>query len=208
MPGTELLIAFFVAGLVFAVMPGPGVIYTIARTLSGGKGVGLQAVLGLHIGGYAHVFAAALGLTILFEAVPVLYTALKLAGAGYLVYLGLRILVARPLHETNPVMPKPKAQAFWQSVLVEVLNPKTALFFLAFLPQFTDPAAALPIWVQFLVLGTVVNILFSTSDVVYVFLADKMVRLFQRPNRVSRWMQRIGGGLLVGLGVNLAVSRS
>ncbi|MEL6312818.1 MAG: LysE family translocator [Pseudomonadota bacterium] len=208
MPGTELLIAFFVAGLVFAVMPGPGVIYTIARTLSGGKRVGLQAVLGLHIGGYAHVVAAALGLTILFEAVPVLYTALKLAGAGYLVYLGLRILVARPLHETNPVMPKPKAQAFWQSVLVEVLNPKTALFFLAFLPQFTDPAAALPIWVQFLVLGTVVNILFSTSDVVYVFLADRMVRLFQQPNRVSRWMQRIGGGLLVGLGVNLAVSRS
>ncbi len=105
-------------------------------------------------------------------------------------------------------MPKPKAQAFWQSVFVEVLNPKTALFFLAFLPQFTDPAAALPIWVQFLVLGTVVNILFSTSDVVYVFLADRMVRLFQQPNRVSRWMQRIGGGLLVGLGVNLAVSRS
>ncbi len=208
MPGAELLIAFFVAGLVFAVMPGPGVLYTIARTLSGGRRVGCQAVLGLHVGGYAHVIAAALGLTILFEAVPPLYTALKLAGAGYLIYLGVRTLIARPLHEAEGDLPKPVARAFHQSVLVEVLNPKTALFFLAFLPQFTDPAAALPIWVQFLVLGTVVNVMFSASDLAYVFLADRMARTLKGPNRATRWVQRVGGGILVGLGANLALNRS
>lgn len=208
MPGTEILIAFFLAGLVFAVMPGPGVLYTIARTLSGGRRLGIRAVLGLHVGGYAHVIAAALGLTILFEAVPLLYTALKLAGAGYLVYLGVRIFMSRPLDETHDKLPQPVARAFHQSVLVEVLNPKTALFFLAFLPQFTDPTAALPIWAQFLVLGTLVNVMFSLSDLAYVFLADKMVQTIKGPNMAARWLQRMGGAILVGLGVKLALSRT
>lgn len=208
MPGTELLIAFFLAALVFAVMPGPGILYTAARTISGGRRVGCEAVLGLHIGGYAHVVAAAFGLTILFEAVPVLYTVLKLAGAGYLIYIGLRIFCAGPGTEDAAVPDIPKRQAFRQSVLVEVLNPKTALFFLAFLPQFTDPSAALPIWAQFLILGTLVNVMFSASDLACVFLADRVAKALQGPNRAARWLQRVGGGILVGLGVNLAVSRT
>lgn len=208
MPDWELMTAFFIATFLFAVMPGPGILYTAARTLSGGRRVGLQAVLGLHLGGYVHVFAAAFGLTLLFEAVPVLYTALKLIGAAYLIYLGVRIFFARPADPPRLDVSLPKPRAFGQSVLVEVLNPKTALFFLAFLPQFTDPAAALPIWAQFLVLGVVVNVLFSLSDVVCVFLADTVARLLRGKNAGMRWAQRLGGGVLVGLGVNLAVSRS
>jgi threonine/homoserine/homoserine lactone efflux protein len=197
LPGTELLIAFFLATLVFAIMPGPGILYTVARTLAGGRRDGLQAVFGLHLGGYVHVFAASLGLTVLFEAVPVLYTALKIAGAAYLIYLGTRIIFAGSNSEIEPVTSMPKGRAFRQSMVVEMLNPKTALFFLAFLPQFTDPAALLPIWAQFLVLGVIVNVVFSASDLICVFLSERLARAFNRSANTAKWMQRVGGSVLV-----------
>ncbi|MEO0771883.1 MAG: LysE family translocator [Pseudomonadota bacterium] len=207
MPGAELLVAFFIATLIFGYMPGPALLYTAARTLAGGKRDGWHAALGLHVGGYVHVFAAAFGLAILFEAVPVLYTALKLVGAVYLIWLGLRLWMTRAEPLELP-QAKPTGRAFWQSVTVEVLNPKTALFFLAFLPQFTDPAASFPIWVQFLILGTVVNIVFSSADILCVLLADRVARVMRGSERAATWMQRVGGGILMGLGVKLALGRT
>lgn len=208
MPGFDILAAFLLATLIFGYMPGPALLYTAARTLAGGRRDGWQAAMGLHVGGYAHVLAAAFGLAILFEAVPVLYTVLKLVGAVYLVWLGLRILMSQQEAHTDVPNVAPAARAFWQSATVEVLNPKTAIFYLAFLPQFTDPAAAFPIWAQFLILGTIVNIVFSSADVVCVLLADKVARALQGPGRAARWMQRLGGTILVGLGVKLAFSRT
>ncbi|MEO0750796.1 MAG: LysE family translocator [Pseudomonadota bacterium] len=208
MPGPDLLIAFILATFVFGYMPGPALLYTAARTLAGGRRDGWHAALGLHMGGYVHVLAAAFGLALLFQAVPVLYTALKLVGAVYLVWLGIGIL--RRQQDMRVEVPKgaPKGRAFWQSATVEILNPKTAIFYLAFLPQFTDPTAGFAIWVQFLILGTVVNIVFSSADVLCVLLADRVAGLLRRPGQSARWMQRVGGSILIGLGVKLALSRS
>ncbi|MBV6657249.1 MAG: LysE family translocator [Devosiaceae bacterium] len=217
MPSIEILTAFLVATAVFAYMPGPAMLYAAAQTIARGKRSGWLAALGIHVGGYVHVLAAALGLAVLFEAVPSLYTAIKLLGAAYLIWLGLRLMLAKEAADApadgsvSSVALAGRAgpwRAFWQSVTVEVLNPKTAIFYLAFLPQFTDPAASLPIWAQLAILGTVVNIMFSSADVVCVVLADRVTATLRRSASFGRWVRRAGGGVLVGLGVNLGLSRA
>jgi threonine/homoserine/homoserine lactone efflux protein len=134
MPSFELLLTFFVTTALFAFMPGPAVIYTLARTIAGGRKAGLLAVLGIHLGCYVHVFAAAAGLSVLFHAVPALYLAVKLAGAAYLIWLGIGLIRSRS--ERNDLelthFTQPKGNALGQSAFVEILNPKTALFFVAF----------------------------------------------------------------------------
>ena len=134
---------------------------------------------------------------------------LKIAGAGYLIWLGAGLLLSRRKIDTSadPVVSKSPRKAFYESMIVEVLNPKTAIFYLAFLPQFTDVAATLPVWAQLLILGTIVNVMFSSADVLCVVLADKVVLFFKRSPSANRIAERIGGGLLVLLGVNLAISR-
>lgn len=208
MPGLDLLIPFFMAAAVFAYMPGPALLYTSAQTIARGRRAGWLAVLGLHVGGYAHVLAAAFGLAVLFETVPILFTALKLFGAAYLCWLGVKLIIAkRPDRAAFEVATHSPRRAFYDSVTVEVLNPKTALFFLAFLPQFTDPAAALPLWGQLLVLGTIVNVMFSSADVVCVVLADRVGRWLSGSPNANRLVQRLGGGVLIALGVNLATQK-
>lgn len=209
MPSIELLFAFFAAALIFAYMPGPAMLYAAAQTIARGRKAGWMAALGIHIGGYVHVIAAAAGLAMLFEVVPSLYMALKLVGAAYLIWLGLKLFLAKEAIPTSSAAVKAKAprRAFWESITVEVLNPKTAIFYLAFLPQFTDAAAAFPVWLQLLILGTLVNILFSSADVLCVLLSDRVSAFLQGSRSVSRLAQRIGGGVLLALGVNVAISR-
>jgi threonine/homoserine/homoserine lactone efflux protein len=208
-PTTELLIAFLAATAVFAYMPGPAMLYAAAQTMSGGRSAGLVAALGIHLGGYAHVIAAAAGLSVLFHAVPVLYTLVKLAGAAYLVWLGIRLIRRAGEASLAPLPARAGSgrPAFLESVAVEVLNPKTALFFLAFLPQFTDASAALPIWTQLLLLGTIVNLMFSSADLICVLLAGAALERLRRSSRAQRIARRAGGALLIGLGVNLALHR-
>ncbi len=207
MPSLELLTAFAVATLIFGYMPGPALLYAAAQTIARGRKAGWMAALGLHIGGYVHVIAAAFGLALLFQAVPTLYLVLKLVGAAYLVWLGARlILSARTSVAQMPtVAVKSPRRAFWESVTVEVLNPKTALFYLAFLPQFTDAAASFPIWLQLLVLGTIVNVVFSSADVLCVLLADRVTAALRGAPSGGLWLRRLGGGLLIGLGGKLAL---
>lgn len=208
MPPADLLIAFFVATAVFAYMPGPAMLYAAAQTIARGRRAGWMAALGIHIGGYAHVAAAALGLAVLFQAVPVLYAVIKVLGAVWLVWLGISMFRQAAI---GPVTLTPEAKsprrAFWESVTVEVLNPKTAIFYLAFLPQFTDPTASLPIWAQLFVLGTVVNVMFSSADVACVLLADRVTSALRASERAARWARRAGGSVLIGLGVNVGLSR-
>lgn len=208
MPGFDTLLAFLIATAIFAYMPGPGMLYATAQTLARGVRGGLMAALGLHIGGYVHVFATAFGLALLFELVPPLYLALKLIGAAYLIWLGIQMIRTRNARiNATPHSSQSPARAFRQSMLVEVLNPKTALFFVAFLPQFSDPAAALPIWAQLLILGTVVNILFSSADFVCVALAHRISRLMARSGRATARAKGLGGAILVGLGLRVALDR-
>lgn len=209
MPSLELLIAFILAASIFAYMPGPATLYTAAQTIARGRRAGWFAVFGIHIGGYSHVFAAAIGLAVLFEAIPPLYLALKLAGAAYLIWLGVTMFRAK--QDTNgsvaAISRKSVKRAFWESVSVEVLNPKTAIFYVAFLPQFADPSASLPIWAQLLILGTIVNFMFSSADALCVILADRIATFFKSSARANRLAQRVGGSILVGLGAKLALDR-
>ncbi|WP_373084358.1 LysE family translocator [Sneathiella sp.] len=209
MPTFDLLMPFFIATAIFACIPGPGLLYAAARTISNGRQAGWLAAVGLHLGGYVHICAAALGLAILLKAVPVLYEVVKLVGAAYLIWLGYRMFISRNVvsvsnqKKTPPVSRK----AMTQSIAVEILNPKTALFHLSFLPQFTDPGATFPIWLQILILGTIVNFMFSITDVACVLLSAKAMRLFSASRTANRLAHRVGGGILIALGVNLAASR-
>jgi threonine/homoserine/homoserine lactone efflux protein len=207
MPSSGLFLAFLATSAIFAFVPGPAMLYAAAQALARGRWSGLMASLGIHCGGYVHVAAAAAGRSILFHAVPVLYMALKLAGAAYLIWLGAALMLAKRRDEAAAPPPEAKSgrRAFLEGIAVEALNPKTAIFFAAFLPQFIDPSASAPIWLQFLTLGTVVNLLFSTTDVICVLLAGAAVERLRRSARAQLWMRRAGGAAIVGLGVKLAL---
>ncbi|MBR0797891.1 LysE family translocator [Bradyrhizobium jicamae] len=204
MPAMELYLAFAITTATFALIPGPAMLYAAARTLAGGRSAGLMASLGLHLGGYVHVTAAAAGLAILFHAVPPLFMAMKLAGAAYLVWLGLSLFRDRDGVERPRLEPVSARRAFVQSIVVEVLNPKTAIFFLAFLPQFVDASASWPVWTQLVLLGTTVNLSFSLVDIVCVMFASAVMGRLQKSQRSQRIMQRIGGSILIVLGARLA----
>ncbi|MER9017284.1 LysE family translocator [Mesorhizobium sp. M0898] len=210
MPSTELLVAFFATTAIFAYIPGPAMLYAAAQTMARGRWSGLMAALGIHLGGYVHVFAAAVGLSVLFHAVPVLYMAVKLVGALYLVWLGVSLFRAKAQGEVvlPGIQPKSARRAFFESIAVEVLNPKTAIFFMAFLPQFIDASAAFPVWLQFVVLGTIVNLMFSSADIVCVMLAGAVIARLRQSSRAQRLMRRAGGAVLVGLGVHVALQKS
>jgi len=209
MPPFDTLLAFAAATLVFAAYPGPALLYAAAQTVARGRRSGFLAALGIHCGCYVHVIAAALGLSAVFQHVPALYLALKLVGAAYLVWMGVG-MIRKPeaAMAIAAVAPKSPARAFVESMLVEILNPKVAIFFLAFLPQFVDPTAAYPIPVQFLILGILVNFAFSAADIVTVLLASTLVKRLQRGGAAQRLLRIVGGSLVAGLGLRLALDRS
>lgn len=209
MADTDTLIAFALAAALFAYMPSPALLYTAAQTISRGSSAGLWAAFGIHIGCYVHVFAAAFGLSAIFVAVPTLYTGLKLVGGLYLVWLGIQMIRTRVAGgEATLALPaKTTRRSFLDSVLVEVLNPKVALFFVAFLPQFVAPEGSLPIWLQFIILGTAVNLTFTSADLLVVAFASTIKRRLARSSGwqdLTRWA---GGTVLVGLGLKLAADR-
>jgi len=213
-PDWNHLLPFFTATLFFAFLPGPALLYTAAQTLAHGRRGGFMAALGLHIGGLVHVFAAAAGLSAVFTHVPAAYTALKVAGAIYLVWLGIGIIrtkmdpsFAEPGRAPRQVPPRHGGRAFLHSVMVEVLNPKTALFFIAFLPQFADAGAAFPVWVQFLILGLIVGCAFSMADLIAVLLTHQVLAGMKKTRTAQRIARWTGGSVLVGLGAHLALSK-
>ncbi|GMG81044.1 LysE family translocator [Paralimibaculum aggregatum] len=203
----DLFLAFLAAALVFAFMPGPALLYCAAQTVARGRRAGLMAALGLGLGGMVHVLAATLGLSAIFRLVPEAYLALKLVGAAYLLWLGWQMIRGErgPSEAPRPA-PTPR-RAFLESVTVEVLNPKTALFFVALLPQFTDPGLAAPVWLQFLLLGTICNLLFSTADLLCVAFAGEVVSRMKRAARAERIGRLLGGTMLGALGLKLALER-
>ena len=200
MPSLELWVPFAVATLAFACMPGPAILYITAQTVALGRRAGLMAALGVHLGCYAHIIAATIGLASLIEQAPMVYAAIKFAGAAYLVWLGLSMFLGWNKSGHNAA--SPASNTLRDSIVVEVLNPKTALFFLTFLPQFVDPAAALPLWLQFFILGVFVNLVFSIADVAAVGIASlTLARL--SPGRAGWVVPKTCGSILIGLGVAL-----
>lgn len=204
MPPIDQLAPFLFATVLFAVMPGPAILYMTAQTVAHGGRAGALAALGVHVGCYVHILGAAIGLAAVLTHLPGLYASVKFAGAAYLVWLGIRMLTGAAAHGPQIETGTGGKAAFRESIVVEMLNPKTAMFFVAFLPQFVDPAAAWPVGVQFLVLGMIVNLALSLADLGAVGLAAlARGRLFANTG-CNRVLFTASGSILIGLGVLLA----
>lgn len=204
MPDGSLLIGFCAAALVVLIIPGPGVLYVIARSLSQGYAAAFISALGLSSGVLVHVAAAAVGLSAILLTSALAFNLIKLIGAGYLIYLGIRMLLSsHQLQSAAPAPARPLPRLFTEGVLVSIFNPKIAIFFLAFLPQFVDPAAGSATW-QFVGLGVLYCALALCTDTAYGVLAV-LLRNRTGPTR-SRMFNYLGGSLLMGLGLRAAWS--
>lgn len=158
-----------------------------------------MAALGIHLGCYVHIAAASVGLATLLHHTPSLYALVRMAGALYMLWLGGRMIFpSKPGKEREA--PAPHKRVLRDSIVVEVLNPKTALFFLTFLPQFVDPQAAVPTWLQFLLLGIIVNGAFSLGDLASVSIASVASPLASS-SCSGVWVSKVSGSVLVGLGI-------
>jgi threonine/homoserine/homoserine lactone efflux protein len=200
------LALFVLAAVAIAVSPGPGIFYVAARTLAGGRREGLASSFGTGLGGLVHVAAGAIGVSALVLASAEAFTLLKIAGAAYLVWLGIKTIREARIAIDIRAEPTGARRAFREGIVVEALNPKTAAFFLAFLPQFVDPAAG-PVWLQFLLLGLVSVILNTAADVVVVVVASRARSMaIARPSLLRRLRQ--GAGLAIAsLGLALLFAR-
>jgi threonine/homoserine/homoserine lactone efflux protein len=202
MPDATTLALFAAACLAFLAIPGPSVFYVVTRSLVQGRRAGLTSMLGVQAGGLVHVVAAAFGVSALIASSAAAFTVVKYAGAAYLVFLGMRKLLSREAPvEAGPGAPASRARLFAHGVVVNVLNPKTALFFLAFLPQFVDPSAG-PVAPQMLLLGTMLVCLGVLSDGTYALLAAGAGNKLRNRRRLERW----SGGVFVALGVVAAIA--
>ena len=197
---------FLAAALVIAAVPGPGIFYVAARTLSGGRKAGIASTLGTALGGLVHVIAGALGVSATILASAELFTALKFAGALYLVWLGIRTFREGRQRMPEAVSPVGAARAFREGVLVEALNPKTAAFFLAFIPQFIDPAGGHPA-LQFMALGLISVVLNTLADVIVVMMAATARAGFAGRPRLLQRLRQGSGLFMAGLGISLALVR-
>lgn len=199
-------IAFLVAAGVLAITPGPGIAYVVARTVAGGRAEGLASCIGTGLGGLLHVGAAAVGLSLLVAQSAVAFTVIKWLGAAYLVYLGIRLLLRKEQSlAVEGVAAGGARRALVEGVVVEALNVKTALFFLAFLPQFV--LAGEPLVPQLVLLGTICVTLNTLVDVMAVFAAHRLLRSESVRATRARLMQRVSGVTLLGLGAFLALAR-
>ena len=207
---------FLTAALLLAVAPGPGMLYVLARSLAGGKREGVLSAFGTFLGGMVHVFAAALGLSIILAKSALAFAAVKYVGAAYLCFLGVRMIVdARKddaqkdddYGELNNFAPalKPARNPLWQGVATEVLNPKTALFFLSFIPQFVSRSSG-HVFVQFIVLGTMSVMLNTTADLIVIALAGPLGERIRSSGKFRRRQRTVTGAIMIGLGTYLATS--
>jgi threonine/homoserine/homoserine lactone efflux protein len=196
---------FLVAALLVAITPGPGVFYIVARTLARGRREGLASSAGLALGGLVHVFGGAVGLSALIMASAKAFTLLKIAGALYLIWLGLKTWREARTIEPTHVQTTRARRAFREGIVVEALNPKTAAFFLAFIPQFVDPSANVA--AQFIVLGLISVALNTSVDLVVTYWTAKARSgLARRPSFVTRTRQA-SGAIMCGLGTTLLFAR-
>jgi len=206
MPAPAALAAFLVATLALLLIPGPSVLFVVARSVEQGRRAGLASVGGGALGNLVHVCAATVGLSALLASSALAFAVVKYLGAAYLLYLGLRTLLAKEAKETHGVGPhRSLRRIFSQGVVVYVLNPKTALFFLAFLPQFTAPARG-PLAPQLFVLGSLFVLLALITDSTYALLAGTAGGWLRTNARVRRGQRYVSGGVYLALGLTAAVS--
>lgn len=203
---THRFLLFLAAALLLAATPGPGIFYVLARTLAGGRQEGFESSFGTFFGGLFHVFSAALGVSAILAASAIAFRSVKYAGAAYLVFLGIKMIRSRN-SELPTATAAPKGSAFRQGVLTEALNPKTALFFLSFIPQFIAPGRG-HIFLQFAVLGIISVALNTAADLFVVSLAAPLEHQLKSSARFRRTQRTASGLGMIGLGAYLAFSNS
>ncbi|CAN5341777.1 LysE family translocator [soil metagenome] len=206
-PEPATLLLFAVAGLVLIVVPGPNLIFIMTRSVADGTRVGLASALGVETGTLVHVAAAAVGLSALLASSATAFDMVKYVGAAYLIYLGLKALRSRPPDPDQPAVAvgTSMARAYRQAVLVQLLNPKVAVFFLAFLPQFIDPTGG-PAWIQIAGLGALLAVLGLCVDCAYAVAAGSARSWLRARPQVWARQRYVTGAVYLGLGVTAALS--
>ncbi|WP_065755499.1 LysE family translocator [Bradyrhizobium paxllaeri] len=203
MPDFQTFFLFLAASLLVAITPGPGLFYIVARTIVGGRTEGLASSVGLGLGGLVHVFGGAVGISALVMASAEAFTFLKIAGALYLIWLGLKTWREARIVEPIEVQTTGVRRALRDGIIVEALNPKTAAFFLAFIPQFVDPSANVA--AQFIILGLISVALNTSVDLVATHLAAR-ARAGLRPLILTK-MRQVSGAIMCALGATLVFAR-
>ena len=206
---------FLTAAVLLAIAPGPGMLYVLARSLAGGKREGVLSAFGTFLGGMVHVFAAALGVSIVLARSAVAFATVKYVGAAYLGFLGVRMILEARKEKANgeEISPdvsrevKHARNPLWQGMATEVLNPKTALFFLSFIPQFVDRSGA-HVFLQFVALGTISVVMNTTADLMVIALAGPLGERIRSSATFRRRQRTVTGAIMIGLGTYLATSES
>ncbi len=209
---------FLTAAALLAIAPGPGMLYVLARSLAGGKREGVLSALGTFLGGMGHVFAAALGVSVVLAKSALAFSIVKYVGAAYLCFLGVRMILdarnGKEKSSAEDLVPqnlssavKPARNPLWQGVATEVLNPKTALFFLSFIPQFVNRAGG-HVFLQFMALGTISVVMNTTADLIVIALAGPLGERIRSSATFRRRQRTATGAIMIGLGTYLATSES
>ena len=206
MPAVETLVPFAIACAGLVAIPGPAVLYIVSRSALHGRHAGLVSVAGIETGNLVQVLAATAGLAAIVASSAVAFSVVKYAGAAYLVYLGVRTILegATSAGDAEPRR-RSGRRLYLEGVAVGSLNPKLALFLLAFLPQFVDPGAG-PVWIQTLVLGTVFSLVATLGDSLYALVAGTAGSVVRRRLGRGGGLSRASGGLLIGLGAWAALA--
>jgi threonine/homoserine/homoserine lactone efflux protein len=208
MPSSAKLLVFLTAALLLAIAPGPGMLYVLSRSLAGGKKEGIFSALGTFAGGMVHVVAAAAGVSLILAQSALAFATVKYAGAAYLCFLGVRmIMAANRGNELPQTAESAPGRPFLQGIATEVLNPKTALFFLSFIPQFVDHRSG-HVFAQFVALGTISVILNTSADLIVIMLAGPLGERIRSSVTFRRRQRKVTGFIMIGLGTYLAASDS
>ena len=207
MPAPEAFAAFAAASIVLLVIPGPSVLYIVTRSVHQGRAAGLVSVLGIHTGSVVHVAAAAFGLSAILTSSATAFTVVKDVGAAYLIWLGVRALRGHDVEVEDGAPRRSLRRVYTQGVVVNVLNPKTALFFLAFLPQFVDLSRGAA-WIQVIVLGVTFIALGFVSDGTYALAAARISRRVRDGSRRELFRRWLPGVTYIALGVVSAIAGS
>ena len=208
----DFLFSFLIASFLMAVAPGPSNAFLMAQTFANGRTAGMQSAFGFALGGVVHTFFAVIGLSAILKASPAAYSAVQYTGAAYLCYLGF-MMIKSTLKNTTTATPtqsedKPhvstakKSNVMFQAMMTEVLNPKVALFFIAFIPQFVDPSLSSATF-QLAFFGLLYPIFAFPIDCTYIYFGDKIAQFFRQHPNSQLWIDRVTGIIFIALAINL-----
>ena len=206
--GIDNYLAFLLAGILLNITPGTDTIYILTRSIAQGRNAGILSVLGISTGSIIHTIFAAFGLSVILSTSAILFSVIKFIGAGYLIYLGIKMFIQSKSSWTDPQQQiVGRNKIFRQGVITNVLNPKVALFFLSFLPQFINPSVAQGP-APFLILGLTFIFTGTIWCLILAFGASYFNKFFSKNVSANKWMKRINGSIFIGLGVHVAMQKS